>query len=182
MDHPCNAVEELGSEQLESQDQRSTRSGSPVALWTVGLGVGVADSAQSQRSLATIPSFVGPNRGGSLVCSRSRSRPPVHGYLAPCAAPTRHVHERARQHTAARTTVTGQGACWTTCWLTEPSSRLANPQRHRHPTTRRVASCASPRRMLAGWPSSAWPSQGTEGASSPARAIAWRTIAWACSR
>jgi hypothetical protein len=74
----------------------STRPSSPMALGM--LGPWGADSAQSQCSLATIPSFVGPNRGRSLVCSRSLIRPPVQGYLAPFATPTRHVHERPSAH------------------------------------------------------------------------------------
>ena len=81
-----------------------------------------------------------------------------------------------------RTTITGQGAWWTTCWLTEPSRRLAKPPRPRLPTTRRSASRASCSRTSAACPSTAMPSHCRAGCRRLTTAIDSRTTSSAPSR
>src|SRR5262249_47027188 len=64
------------------------------------------------------------------------------------------------------TMTTGQVACWTTCWLTDPSSSVLKPPRPRLPTTIRSTSAPRSSSASAGSPWTATASTCNDGRSS----------------
>ena len=105
------------------------------------------------------PQLSGADAGSVEGTARTRTRTVAErrrGGQLPGHDPVRRPLPPAqRVASASLTMITGQGAWWAHCSLTDPSRRPANPPCPRVPTTRRSASCASSRRTRAARPSRA---------------------------
>src|ERR1700722_9139911 len=119
---------------------------------------------------------------GGLTCSGGGSVPGRAGSGPRCHPGPPISSSGPRADPGPRTTTTGQDACCTQCWLTEPSSASANPPCPRLPTTSKSASADASSSTWAAWPWATRARTGTSLAGSRVLLIASATIFSALSR